>query len=410
MTNNGKTLASFFDEYPSDNIAQLYFNDEMPKNKTCKNFFRIRDKDIILYILKKVDICGNKINYRTIAVEDNSQNNKFIQRIKNYNLSRIMRELLWKTDTWKTQPLNKWLCEFYPDIIFFCAGDSAFAYDITNYIQEKFKTKLIVYITDDYVLPRKTISLLWWLRRNYLLKKMKDIIQRCELFITISLKMQNEYKRLFEKDSILAANATESMKDNSIHVDDKTNLNLIYAGGFHYRRYETLNLLAHALKRYNDDCRNKRKVFLKIYSIQEPSNRILQLLNVEGASKFCGKLNSEQLKEVLNKCDVPVHVESFNRKAIESTRLSISTKIPEYLSLGKPIVAIGPPQIASIEYLKDCAFCITDSNIIDLEIMTFLNNNELHKVLSQKSQQKYEKNHKKEAIINYIMFNIMNIY
>ena len=30
ITNNGKTLASFFDKYPVNNIAQLYFNPESP--------------------------------------------------------------------------------------------------------------------------------------------------------------------------------------------------------------------------------------------------------------------------------------------------------------------------------------------------------------------------------------------
>ncbi|MEG0474048.1 MAG: hypothetical protein RR588_17145 [Solibacillus sp.] len=43
------------------------------------------------------------------------------------------------------------------------------------------------------------------------------------------------------------------------------------------------------------------------------------------------------------------------------TRLSISTKIPEYLATGKPILAIGPSTLSSIKYLKSS----TDSFIIE---------------------------------------------
>ncbi len=46
-------------------------------------------------------------------------------------------------------------------------------------------------------------------------------------------------------------------------------------------------------------------------------------------------------------------MESFDKKFVMSTRLSLSTKIPEYLNANKPILAYGPDGISSLEYLKD---------------------------------------------------------
>ena len=57
-------------------------------------------------------------------------------KIKKYNIFRIGREILWLTQKWKTTSLDIWLEEFSPEIIFLCAGDSGFSYDITDYIQK----------------------------------------------------------------------------------------------------------------------------------------------------------------------------------------------------------------------------------------------------------------------------------
>jgi len=411
-SNNGKTLASFFKEFPENKVAQLYFNSELPENSYYHNYFRITDYEMVKSIITDKCTCGNKIKSDITKADRKIQEKKksLICAVKNYNISRIIREILWKSKNWKTEELNQWLEEFSPEIIFLCAGDGVFTYDITKYIKEKFGAKLVVYITDDYVLPRKTVSPFWWLRRNYIIVKMKDAIQQSDLFITISQQMQETYKEMFNKDSILAVNMTESMRDESVILNYNKETTLVYAGGLHYKRYTTLNLLAKAIKKYNDDSVNEQKVYLKIYSEQDPNNYVLKCLNVEGASKFCGRLNQTELREVLNSCDIPVHVESFDAKSIESTRLSISTKIPEYLSLGKPVLAIGPNQVASIEYLKDSAFCITDKDDIYFNLKALFDNKSLLEELSSSALLKFEQSHNKDQITNEFISYLIRIY
>ena len=68
-TNNGKTLASFFDKYPVNNIAQLYFYLELPSYTHYHNYFRITDNDIVKCVLKKNDKCGN-IVYQQVTLKD----------------------------------------------------------------------------------------------------------------------------------------------------------------------------------------------------------------------------------------------------------------------------------------------------------------------------------------------------
>ena len=54
-----------------------------------------------------------------------------------------------------------------------------------------------------------------------------------------------------------------------------------------------------------------------------------------------------------NNADVLVHTEAFDKYNKSLVRCAISTKIMDYLSVGRCILAIGPRDISSIEYLSD---------------------------------------------------------
>ncbi|KAB3534735.1 glycosyltransferase family 4 protein [Alkaliphilus pronyensis] len=394
--NNGKTLASFFSKFDYSEVAQLYFNHEKPTSDYFKKYYRITDIDILKSLILRHSP-GQVVNFESKIETNNTYRGRYKKGYLRNEFFRIIREIAWISKKWKNENLNEWLDDFEPQIVFLCAGDTGFAYDIANYIQKRYKAKLVTYITDDYILPRNTISLFWWLRRYYILKKMKNIVQKSDLLITISEEMSSIYKELFNKDSILAMNMTESMKLNDVEIVENDVMKLVYAGGLHFNRFENINLLAKAIKKIN--CENgKEKLLLEVYSGYEPDQEIKKLINVEGASKFCGSLNQNELKSVLNNCDITVHVESFNKKSIESTRLSISTKIPEYLSLNKPILAIGPKEVASMSYLMDVALCVNNPEDIYIELKRLITDKALRHNLANEGRLKYEMNHNKDSV------------
>ena len=66
-----------------------------------------------------------------------------------------------------------------------------------------------------------------------------------------------------------------------------------------------------------------------------------------------GSVSSDEIIIEMKKYDLLVHIESFEKKYTNKTKLSISTKIPEYLATGRPILAVGPRDISSIKYIKE---------------------------------------------------------
>lgn len=91
---------------------------------------------------------------------------------------------------------------------------------------------------------------------------------------------------------------------------------------------------------------------IELYSGDSLNLKDIKKIGAERYIKMHGLLQPKDLKEKLNDADYLLFLESFDKNSINSTKYSLSTKIPEYLSLNKPIIAIGPPEVSSIKYLK----------------------------------------------------------
>jgi glycosyltransferase involved in cell wall biosynthesis len=95
------------------------------------------------------------------------------------------------------------------------------------------------------------------------------------------------------------------------------------------------------------------KARIEIYSQSTPKAKILKAINRGECSRYRGTLDEKGVKKVLRDADVLVHAESFTYLSQRVTRLSVSTKIPEYMAMGKCILAFGPKDVASIEYIQN---------------------------------------------------------
>jgi len=390
---NGKTILSFFDTLPKECIRQLYFSGEVPGVSGYK-YYQLSDYDILRGLLnqnkrgRSFDSVTNDIEISTYSYRSNKIKTPFF---------RLARELLWY-NKWKSNQLLRWLDEFNPTNIFFVGGDSIFAYDICEYITNKYNARLSLFLTDDYVLPRKNESFLYSIRRKLITHKMRKCINKADVFFSISEQMRKEYKKMFGKDSITVVNMTDSLENEKLKTnEERENTRLVYAGGLYYGREDVISKLAQAIEKYNK-LNPEKKAELRIYTNLAPIKEVLNKIEIKEISTYCGSLTPSQLALELNNADILVFVESFDDSQIEKTRLSLSTKISEYLSLGKPILAIGPSIVGSIDYLSDVAACAYNVSEIDSVLNILLNNIEYQRALGLKAKKKYYNKHNKSII------------
>ena len=392
--NNGKTILSYFDCLPKEQVCQLYFSAEKPSVEGYR-YFQISDSDVLhgwLSPAKRGRACtcerseGRSQSSQTIKGEG--------EKIPRKPFFRLMRELLWLKH-WKSGQLLAWLDEMKPTAVFFVGGDCAFAYDICQFVVKRYQARLTLYITDDYVITYPEDSALIKFRKALLRNKVRACLKNTQCFFTVSQPMQRAYAELFGKDSGLAVNMPESLKMNTGPVENEK-ITLLYAGSLYYGRGEVLARIAEALQCYNCAANGKQAI-LNIYTNVMPDESTKNMLEKDGAARCCGSLGPDELKAALNQADILVFAESFEEEHIRKTRFSLSTKIPEYLSVGKPILAVGPKGIGSMDYLEGSAYCINDSTGF-LDVMELLDSCELREILAARSREKFEKCHVKENL------------
>ncbi len=410
IQNNGKTLSAFFEGWPKDRIAQLYLTPDEPSFTVCENFYRVMDIEVLKQLLKKKE-AGSKVNKSNIVKNEKEilHKNKIYRLIRNLALKRLpiidfFRNMVWrKIRPWNNQGVEEWLEEFKPEIIFFQSSNSYAVFDMVNEICNKYNTKLFMETTDDYVTKHFSVDPFYLFNINKLIRRYQMLVNKTECVFAIGEMMANEYKKRFGGKYEVAMNSID-LKDNIVpysKINNKT-IRLIYAGNLGLNRWKILSKIGIAIKELKKE--KKINAFLEIYSINKPSKKILDKLNIEGSSEYKGSLSSEKLIKVRNNSDILVHVEAFDRKNKRITRLSVSTKIPEYLLSERCILAVGPEDVASIKYIKDNKIgkVITDIKIEKLknELLCIIENKELRKT--------YIKNGKEIALRNHSYYNNKN--
>ena len=389
--NNGKTILSFIDGLDAGSISQLYFNGEKP-SVTGYSYYQLSDRDVIKGVFDANKRGRFWNNFETDEKPVSKSGGSSKKRPSQF--ARLFRDLLW-LGRWKSKKLFSWLDEKSPDVIFFVAGDSGFSYNIVKHIATRYKARLVTYITDDYIMPRSREKLIDKIRRCYIRRKMLSCISTSDAYFTVSGIMQKEYAELTGKESKIIMNMTPPLLDESLNTaySDCERRVMIYTGSLYYGRDGVLGRIAEAAEKYNLSCvEEKEKVEIKIYSNSTVTEEGKAVFERE-CCRFCGSLNPTELKEAFNSADVLLFVESFDPLMQEKTRYSLSTKVPEYMSVRKPIFAVGPSGIGSIDYLSDVAFCAFSEDEIEKVLFEMLASRERCEELSFAAAEKYNKNH-----------------
>lgn len=372
---NGKTLLSLINNLPKKNVRQLYFNSQKPTVNGYK-YFKISDIDIIKGIFSK-ERRGEKVD--KVARINNSINKNI--SIKPSPFKRIIREFLWK-NSWNSKNLISWLNNYKPNKVLFLAGDSVFAYDICTYIVEEFNCDLYLYITDDYIFRKKN-GLLEKFRAKCIDNAIKHILLITTQIFTISSIMKKEYDKHFNTNSIILYNSVLPLYKKNICAN-KNVCKIIYAGNFYYGRDQQILKFFDAVNRINKENKYKR-IYVDVYantSLDNASNNYCKILPCISFKKLINKYNN---------ANILLFVESFNKKYVEKIKYSFSTKITEYLSLKKPIFAIGPKSSGSMDAIRNVAMCAYNDNEIYKKLVLLIRSSNIQKKLSKKAYNLYLK-------------------
>lgn len=363
--NVGKTLHSLLMKFPKDNIYSLYFRNEMPNEDICNESFLIDDKSVLKATLTLgIYKSGKYVKFNSETSQECSKTEKALYRLGNKRKPIIsyMRDLLWSFGFWKNKKLKKWIKKISPDIILFVPNEYTLAFNVFKYIKKIHNVPVVTFYMDDVFYYNQNVKGIDKVRRRKLLKYGIEASKQSECLFTTCKLMSDEYKYLFNKNCYEFGNCVSV---DSISSCTSELVKISYIGNLHSNRWKSLIEIGECLKKIN--LQYNTTYSLDIYSGSDMGKLVLDEFEKNEFINFKGKLDANEVRKVQLESDLLVHVESNDEIFKKSTRLSVSTKIFEYLSVGKPILAYGPSDVASMDFLLHTGASINASSIQDLE-------------------------------------------
>jgi glycosyltransferase involved in cell wall biosynthesis len=210
-----------------------------------------------------------------------------------------------------------------------------------------------MYITDDYI---------GWTYKDFYLSKYftSQLEKYFHLCLTSSIarftvgkKMEQEYTKRYNLvfTTVMDGIDTNLYKDRPTKIL-KDEISFYYLGSLEPNRWFNLKQIGLALTELN--ITQNKKLKLIIHSFKNDKIKYAEKFEDINCIEFKDPLPFEDVPKCQMNADILIHVESFEEStASVMTKYSISTKIFQYLASGTPILAFGPRDIASIDFLRD---------------------------------------------------------
>jgi len=343
VLNNGKTYEAIFWAFKSDCLSQLFFRTKDIRYADfdyCNSYYGITESDLIKRLINVKYKCGGKVVKQVYFKNDYQESTIFIP-FKKSKYKDILRDILWLLPFWKNKELKQWLNSTDADFIFAVAGGSKYLHKISKYISDFLKVPLVTFFTDDYLINPKFGGLIG----KILKKRMKffytDTVKRSELLFVIGDEMAKEYTKYFGKIFYPIMNSVDSRSYIEPIIREKPVIS--YFGGLHLNRWKMIRNFALLVG-------NRAEIW--VYTISDISIVERAALNKVGV-KIKSRVFGDELQKAMIDSDILLHVESDNVVSRSFTKLSVSTKIPEYLISGRLVLGYGPPEVASMKLLTD---------------------------------------------------------
>lgn len=390
QTATGRTLDHILNNIPDSEILQYCLDyDKSYHTPTVKTIYEDKKSNLIFFLCKSV--------YRKMFNTKDKPNElkKNISSVqitkKNDSIKKkIIVALVAYLDTIKhhvsSNDFNE-IKKFDPDVLYL-NGSSITSLSIALQLSKKLNIPIVFHMMDNWIDEKYNNSLLTYFQRKKLIYLTSEIHKRSIINIAIGEKMAKYYSQKFHKEYKYAMNCVDT-----VYYTEPSNakpIKLIFSGGLHGGRINTLKKFNDLLNKINQ---SEIIALMDVYTSKVEKKRYKK--HFSKSIKIHEYVPENQIFKNLSSADILVHVESFVDADISFFEYSMSTKIPEYLSVGRPILCYGPSKIATVEYIgsKNVGLvCETDEELYK-NLKLLIENVSLRKTLGLNAIDVVKKNH-----------------
>lgn len=393
----GITISNLFEGWPKERIAQIYSARIEPDTSVCSSYWKmsVSDQSLVGPVVRRLaswrqrrpgasgvaSTAGRLTSTSRRARLGAVQNVSLLLDLAPYQLSGAVRDGVER---------------FRPQVIYSLLGNMRIVRLVRD-LSGKYDIPVVPHFMDDWLSTYTSSHPVPGLT-NVLQKRLSrmthQLMGSCHNALGISAVMCEEYAERFGCLFSAIMNPVElpPTRTGSRSLDDP--FRLVYVGGLHLGRAKCIEDIAQAVS-----CLRAKSVPIELH-IFAPDAQGAELAHATRSVSGClvhSSIEASVVQSELSRYDAAVHVESFDAFYSGYTRLSISTKIPQYLAASLPVLVYSPAAAASTRYLmdSDCGVAVVRRDAADLEsaLLKLVSHTELHLKLASNARRNAEAHH-----------------
>ncbi|AIF53697.1 glycosyltransferase [Pelosinus sp. UFO1] len=394
------TIKSIISSFDSNTLLELYYypiNNYSDENCVIKSI-QLNSKTKWLYSLIRKVYTGKLKNEINNKIVNSEITNKVSNLHKVKNLLLAINDYLPIYMKYNKKEIEL-VDQFKPEIIY-TLGSAIFPLEVSLFFSNKYNIPIVLHHMDNWRETKYNDSYLLRPCRNKLIKVLNSVESVMNCGMTISEEMADYYSKISKKKYVALMNTVPNLNISSQNKFENNQINIVYAGGLHLDRWKVLLDFENVIKKIN---REDKVIILHIFTKETDKEKYEKVFNKEN-TKFHDFMPHNKVFKIYEMADILIHVESFDAELIKFTKYSLSTKIPEYMSAGKPIICYAPKDIAVSKYVNKCNCGLSVSNTDELYngIKVLLEDDILRKEMSKNgiriSAEKHSEEYKDKII------------
>lgn len=345
LTGTGVTLTNLFGSWPREALAELHFSDDPVRSEGVRKEMRFPAGAVPADYLVRRLMRGRRPQFA-----DGASKVAGVPLPPNASAPArrhaALRSLLDVSPVLPSRRIEMFVENFRPDIVYSLLG-SVRVIRVATQIARRWQIPLVPHFMDDW--PETLYSsgeLHGWAQRH-LRRQLVSALALAPFALCISPAMCNEYQRRYELRCHPFVNPVRLQNEPALSAPTIGQPELLYVGGLQLGRWETLLQLGEAMVEAGVNAR------LTVYAPPAHLRGLEVPPGLVGTLTLAGSLATEDVAPRLTEADVLVHVESLLPQQGAFARYSLSTKVPQYLGAGRPVLAIGAPGLASLETIEE---------------------------------------------------------
>jgi len=349
-------MSNLFAGWPKEKLAQV-FTSSLPGERRGDFEYRLHPTERLGLGWLRDRVAGENTNPRKAGKASNAH--------AKATLLPCLRKWLELLPYKLPSRVEEAILQFRPEVVHSCLGNIQIPV-LALHCAKLCNVNLIPHFMDDWPSTMYAGRPDLVIQRRLLLSTLQRIMKVAPIGMGISDLMATEYSAAYGVPFYSFMNCTSVAPEiEPMAAPDPTvGPRFIYTGCLHHNRWRSLKEIGDALRHVNSEgIRGKLYVYAPAEDISEFGGR------VAGPSvEVVGSLAQHEVMGVMKSGHVMVHVESFERDMRKYTRLSMSTKIPQYMAAGRPIFCYGPSEVASCSFIEEneCGIVVGSQNRSEL--------------------------------------------